>query len=349
MEVLNGRTAWAIRLGRCMDIRTFSTIHFWYITHSRAFPRWREQSLSPGMQACRQLPPCTPWLSCRFTKPGRSNRCTRVVPTWGWCRSCAWRLTSLYERWKSQRGPSGRRCPPGWSRSTISGSTWQRWRTSTRHAFSTPRRHRRGLYPAVLGSTAAIRGNPVPSTAAPGARPQSARRRGRPPASSRAESTPRPALQASRRRAAPPRIPARRRGESFVLFRRWAAVPTSQERAISFSSGFSGPWDDSVRRPASSLSPTTHFCQQPREYGSGTMYLPTHLWPVPFGTQGVRWGCLRTHRLLYHPPLLPFAAPLPVLRLCRWSRLHSVWRRGSRCPACLAGSRAQFDSAMRFS
>ncbi len=35
--------------------------------------------------------------------------------------------------------------------------------------------------------------------------------------------------------------------------------------------------------------------------------------------------------------------------MCRWSRLHSVWRRGSRCPACLAGSRAQFDSATRFS
>ncbi len=35
--------------------------------------------------------------------------------------------------------------------------------------------------------------------------------------------------------------------------------PLSLERAISFSSGFSGPWDDSVRRPASSLSPTTHF------------------------------------------------------------------------------------------
>ncbi len=29
--------------------------------------------------------------------------------------------------------------------------------------------------------------------------------------------------------------------------------------------------------------------------------------------------------------------------------LHSVWRHGSRCPACLAGSRAQFDSATRFS
>ncbi len=35
--------------------------------------------------------------------------------------------------------------------------------------------------------------------------------------------------------------------------------PLSLERAISISSGFSGPWDDSVRRPASSLSPTTRF------------------------------------------------------------------------------------------
>ncbi len=91
------------------------------------------------------------------------------------------------------------------------------------------------------------------------------------------------------------------------------------------------------------------FRQQPKEYGSGTMYLPTHLWPVPYGTQGIRWGCLRMHRLLYHPPLLPFAAPPPECRLCCWSRLHSVWRRGSRCPACLAGSRTQFDSATRFS
>ncbi len=39
------------------------------------------------------------------------------------------------------------------------------------------------------------------------------------------------------------------------------------------------------------------------------------------------------HRLLYHPPLLPFAAPPQVCQLCRWSRLHSVWRRGSCCPA----------------
>ncbi len=28
--------------------------------------------------AARQPPPCTPWLSCRFTKPRRSNRYTRV-------------------------------------------------------------------------------------------------------------------------------------------------------------------------------------------------------------------------------------------------------------------------------
>ncbi len=46
------------------------------------------------------------------------------------------------------------------------------------------------------------------------------------------------------------------------LFLRWSKgqrYPLSQERAISFSSGFSGPWDDSVRRPASSLLPTNHF------------------------------------------------------------------------------------------
>ncbi len=78
-------------------------------------------------------------------------------------------------------------------------------------------------------------------------------------------------------------------------------------------------------------------------------FLPTHLWPVLFGTQRGWWGCLRTHRLLYHPLLLSFAAPPQVCRLCCWSRLHSAWRRGSHCPACLAGSRAQFDSATRFS
>ncbi len=92
---------------------------------TRAFPRWRARSRctcahgTPPLGGtvrisrprpvswqplsrpklvvlwARQPPPCTPWLSCRFTKPRRSNRCTRVVPTRGWCRSCARRLTSL--------------------------------------------------------------------------------------------------------------------------------------------------------------------------------------------------------------------------------------------------------------
>ncbi len=116
---------------------------------TRAFPRWRERSLctcaheTPPLGGtvrvsrprpvswqplsrpkvtvlrARQPPPCTPWLSCRFTKPRHSNRCTRVVPTRGWWRSCARRLTSLYEWRKSLRGPSGRRCPPWWSRSAM--------------------------------------------------------------------------------------------------------------------------------------------------------------------------------------------------------------------------------------
>ncbi len=60
-------------------------------------------------------------------------------------------------------------------------------------------------------------------------------------------------------------------------------------------------------------------------------------------------GFLRTRYLLYHPAILPFAAPSQVRQLCRWSRLHGIWRRGSCCPAHLAGSRAQFDSATRFS
>ncbi len=69
------------------------------------------------------------------------------------------------------------------------------------------RRHRQGLCPAVLGGTAADRGDPAhlprhyaPSTAAPGARPQSAHRRAPP----QAESIPWLARRASRRRAAPP-------------------------------------------------------------------------------------------------------------------------------------------------
>ncbi len=146
----------------------------------------------------------------------------------------------------------------------------------------------------------------------------------------------------------------RRRREQRHSFLRWRAgrrifcfilflfcFPLFKERAISFSSGFSGPWDDSVRRPASSLSPTTHFASSQEStvrerYSSPRTSGQSRLGPREFGKED-------------HPPLLPFAAPPQVRQLCRWSRLHSVWRRGSRCPACLAGSRAQFDSATRFS
>ncbi len=226
---------------------------------------------------------------------------------------------SLYERRKSRRGPSGRRCPPWWSRSAISGSTWQRWRTSTSTLFDAPI-SQGGLFgdtvegfaqqfSAVQQQTEAIQHilpRRAPSTAAPGARPQSARRRGRPPASSRAappqaESTHRPVRRASRRRAAPPASQPGPKSSRKSTKRPWRGQPGDvgvcsfsgdgensaapspgggpggessvsfcfcshllKERAISFSSGFSGPWDDSVRRPASSLSPTTHFASSQR-------------------------------------------------------------------------------------
>ncbi len=278
---------------------------------------WRNRPClsRPRPVGWQPLSPCTPWLSCRFTKSRRSNRCTRVVPTRGWCRSCARQLTSLYERRKSQCGPSGRQCPPWWSRSAISGSTWQRWRTSTRHAFSTapsPRqgclatpsralpsssrqyssRPRRSSTPAPAWCTIhrCPRGQAsvCPSPWAPSCVLQSC--------SAQAESIPRPARRASHRRAAPHASQPGPKSSRKSTKRPWRgqpgdvgicsfsgdgensaapspgggpggessvsvppSVPLSQERAISFSSGFSGPWDDSVRRPASSLSSTNHY------------------------------------------------------------------------------------------
>ncbi len=75
------------------------------------------------------------------------------------------------------------------------------------------------------------------------------------------------------------------------LFRRWSKGqrdPLSQERAISFASGFSGPWDNSVRRPASSLSPTTHFARSQESTVRGRHSSPrtsgqSHLGPREFG------------------------------------------------------------------
>ncbi len=152
-------------------------------------------------------------------------------------------------------------------------------------------RHRRELCTAVLGGTAADRGDPAhlprrnaPSTAAPGARPQSARCHGRPPELLRS----RPNQYLGRRveplagEARPSQAPSR--SGSSTKRSCWGqpgdvgicslpgdgensaapspggglggeysvSVPTfwyllSQEREISFSSGFSGPWDDSVQ------------------------------------------------------------------------------------------------------
>ncbi len=331
---------------------------------TRAFPRWRERSRctcaheTPPLGGtvrvsrprpvswqplsrpkltvlrARQPPPCTPWLSCRFTKPRRSNRCTRVVPTRGWCRSCARRLTSLYERRKSRRGPSGRRCPPWWSRSAISGSTWQRWRTSTKHAFSTPPSPREGCSATPSrASPSSSRGGTASrprrsSTSAPAGRQPSPRcprgqaavcpspwepscvlqscfrpkaesthrpvrralsqEKRQPPASqpgpkSSRKSTKRPwrgstremlelcSFSGERRRTrSAPSLPVEGPGgESSVPFCFCSAAgprasrypPSQRKRQCPFPLGFSGPWDDSVRRPAILTLAHDPFCQ----------------------------------------------------------------------------------------
>ncbi len=82
----------------------------------------------------------------------------------------------------------------------------------------------------------------APSTAAPGARPQSARRRGRPPASSRAappqaESTHMPVRRASRRRAAPPASQPGPKSSRKSTKRPWRGQSPERERANSNISG----------------------------------------------------------------------------------------------------------------
>ncbi len=66
----------------------------------------------------------------------KALKCTRVVPTRGWSRNCARRLTLPYGWRKSQRSPSGRRYPHFWSKSTIYGSALLRGAISTKCAFS---------------------------------------------------------------------------------------------------------------------------------------------------------------------------------------------------------------------
>ncbi len=76
------------------------------------------------LRAWRALPRC---LS--------SRRCMRSWRVRGW---------PLSRPEAARPPPPSRRCPPWWSRSAISGSTWQRWRTLTRHAFSMPPSPREG-------------------------------------------------------------------------------------------------------------------------------------------------------------------------------------------------------------
>ncbi len=173
--------------------------------------------------AGQAAPPCTPWLSCRFTKPRRSNRCTRVVPTRGgdagaahgdWLRSTSDEshgagpsegdvhhggpgAPSLAQPGRDEGRRQGTLPRPPISQGGLFGDTVEGFAQQSRRYSS-----RRGdpAHPAPAWCTI---------HRCPRARPQSARRRGRPPASSRAappqaESTHRPVRRASRRRAAPP-------------------------------------------------------------------------------------------------------------------------------------------------
>ncbi len=96
------------------------------------------------------------------------------------------------------------------------------------------------------------------------------------------------ALSQETARTAPLLPPVEGREENLLF--RFVSVGTHllKERAISFSSGFSGPWDDSVRRPASSLSPTTHFASSQESTVRGRHSSPrtsgqSHSGPREFG------------------------------------------------------------------
>ncbi len=300
---------------------------------TRAFPRWRERMPPLGgtvrisrpkpvswrplsrpkliVLRARQPLPCTPWLSTRF-KLRHSNRCMRVAVH----SSCINPRTATDFALQATKVTVR---SLGKVMSTMVVQEHHLWLNlaeikdfdkarfldapiSQAGLFSDTVKGFAQQFTAVQQQTEAIQHIlprcDAPNNAAPGSRPQSTRRRGRPPASSRAappqaESTSRPAHRASRRRAAPPtsqpgsksyrkstKRPWSRQpgdvgvcsfsggsgGESCVSFcfcsaagSRASGTHLLKERAISFSSRFSGPWDDSVRRLASSLSPTTHL------------------------------------------------------------------------------------------
>ncbi len=66
------------------------------------------------------------WLSCRFTKPRRSNRCTRVVPTPGLMQELCTATDFALRATKVTARSLGKAMSPMVDQSAISGSTWQR-------------------------------------------------------------------------------------------------------------------------------------------------------------------------------------------------------------------------------
>ncbi len=108
------------------------------------------------------------WDLAKYSK-AKALKCMRVVPTRGWRRSCALRLTLPWGQWKSQRSLSVRlcirRCLHLWSKCAIYGSALlsmlRRQSTLSRRSRLPDglfRRHWQGLSPAFLGSTEVDRG-----------------------------------------------------------------------------------------------------------------------------------------------------------------------------------------------
>ncbi len=245
----------------------------------------------------------------------------------------------------------------------------------------TVRRHCRELCPAVLGSTQADRGYPThlaPAwcTAPPQSNPQSVRRRGRPPVSSRAapprsESSPRPARRASHRSTAPP---------VFQL------APISSREAIK------QPWHGQPGGCGKLLDLRRWRGQRhsfPRRRAGGESFILFRSWLKAHIVKERAGGMLTRPRTILPaakrvrlgdavPPHAPLASPYrdsgssarmsknagpsvpsSLTPICAHHRgyidvpleplARSVWRRGLRCPARLVGSRAKFDLATRFS
>ncbi len=117
-----------------------------------------------------------------------------------------------------------------------------------------------------------------------------------------------------------------------------------KERAISFSSEFSGSWTDSVRCTAPSLSPTT----PPLASGQETVVGKCNATPRISGQ------CLRGRGVFCCDQSEPNAfcaiqldsPPLNHRRLSIW---YTVLRRGFHYPTHPAGSSTQSDSAVRLS